>query len=96
MPLGFAFDQSACNGCKACQLACKDKHSLPIGVKWRRVVEYTGGTWSQDGDTSTPNVFSYYTSISCNHCADPICMRVCPTTAMSKASKNTAPVHKFS
>ncbi|MBO3155925.1 dimethylsulfoxide reductase subunit B [Dermatophilus congolensis] len=80
---GFAFDQSACNGCKACQIACKDKHSLPIGVKWRRVVEYTGGSWSRQGETLTPNVFSYYTSISCNHCADPICVEVCPTTAMT-------------
>ncbi|MFT0848309.1 4Fe-4S binding protein, partial [Actinomycetaceae bacterium L2_0104] len=23
---GFVFDQSLCNGCKACQVACKDKH----------------------------------------------------------------------
>ncbi|HHT40338.1 MAG TPA: 4Fe-4S binding protein, partial [Actinomyces sp.] len=22
--LGFYFDQSLCNGCKACQVACKD------------------------------------------------------------------------
>ncbi|NCD17670.1 MAG: 4Fe-4S ferredoxin, partial [Actinobacteria bacterium] len=42
---GFYFDQSRCNGCKACQIACKDKHDLPIGVNWRRVVEYSGGSW---------------------------------------------------
>ena len=87
--LGFAFDQSACNGCKACQMACKDKHSLPVGVKWRRVVEYTGGSWQRDGDTVTPNVFSYYTSVSCNHCADPICVKVCPTTAMTVRDDGT-------
>ncbi|MFZ2261387.1 anaerobic dimethyl sulfoxide reductase subunit B (iron-sulfur subunit) [Luteococcus japonicus] len=80
---GFYFDQSACNGCKACAIACKDKHDLPIGVQWRRVIEYTGGSWVQQGDTYEPKVFSYYTSISCNHCEDPICAEVCPTTAMT-------------
>lgn len=88
---GFFFDQNMCNGCKACQIACKDKHDLPVGMNWRRVIEYTGGTWStneQDG-TFTPNVFSYYTSISCNHCENPICMRVCPTTAMSRRDDGT-------
>lgn len=24
--LGFYFDQTVCTGCKACQIACKDKH----------------------------------------------------------------------
>lgn len=80
--LGFYFNQELCNGCKACQIACKDKHDTPIGVNWRRVVEYTGGSWSVNGDTFTPKVFSYYTSISCNHCENPICVQVCPTTAM--------------
>ncbi|MEL4358820.1 MULTISPECIES: DMSO/selenate family reductase complex B subunit [unclassified Luteococcus] len=80
---GFYFDQSACNGCKACAIACKDKHDLPVGVQWRRVIEYTGGGWVQQGDTYEPQVFSYYTSISCNHCEDPICAEVCPTTAMT-------------
>ncbi len=86
---GFHFDQSLCNGCKACQIACKDKHDLPIGVNWRRVVEYTGGTWQTDGNTFSPNVFSYYTSISCNHCENPVCMQVCPTTAMTQREDGT-------
>jgi len=91
--LGFYFDQSVCTGCKACQVACKDKHDLPEGVTWRRVVEYTGGSWQQDGDTMTPNVFSYYTSIACNHCEDPICVSVCPTTAMHITDEGTVDVN---
>ncbi|MCL3860737.1 DMSO/selenate family reductase complex B subunit [Actinotalea sp. K2] len=82
--LGFYLDQNYCNGCKACQTACKDKNDLPLGVTWRRVVEYSGGTWANADETLAPNVFTYYTSVSCNHCEDPICVTVCPTGAMSK------------
>ena len=90
--LGFHFDQTLCNGCKACSVACKDKHDLPVGVTWRRVAEYSGGTWQRDGNTVVPNVFSYYTSIACNHCEDPICVRVCPTTAMHVNEDGTVSV----
>lgn len=83
--LGFYFDQTKCTGCKACQIACKDKHDLPVGITWRRVVEYVGGDWSVANDGSfTPNVFAYYTSMSCNHCVDPACVTACPSTAMHK------------
>jgi anaerobic dimethyl sulfoxide reductase subunit B (iron-sulfur subunit) len=86
---GFYFDQALCTGCKACQIACKDKHDLPVGVNWRRVVEYSGGSWAVDGNTFTNNVFTYYTSISCNHCENPVCVEVCPTTAMTRREDGT-------
>ncbi|WP_424210644.1 DMSO/selenate family reductase complex B subunit [Streptomyces sp. BI20] len=82
--LGFHFNQSLCTGCKACQIACKDKHDLPQAVNWRRVAEYCGGTWQQSGETFTPSVFASYMSISCNHCEEPACVKVCPTTAMTQ------------
>ena len=87
--LGFYFDQSLCTGCKACQIACKDKHDTPVGVNWRRVVEFSGGSWQVVGDTFSPRVFAYYTSVACNHCEDPICVRVCPTTAMTVRADGT-------
>lgn len=86
---GFFFDQELCNGCKACQIACKDKHDSPIGVNWRRVVEYAGGSTTADGNTFRTSVFAYYTSIACNHCEDAICMTVCPTTAMTRREDGT-------
>lgn len=52
---GFFFDQTLCTGCKACQIACIDKHDLPTGVRWRRVIEYSGGTWQISGDTFNPS-----------------------------------------
>jgi len=80
----FYLDASACSGCKACQAACKDKHHLPIGVLWRRVYEVTGGGWTRAGETWTSDVFAYNLSLSCHHCARPICVEVCPTHAMHK------------
>ena len=82
---GFFIDTTKCTGCKTCHVACKDRSDLPLGVKWRRVYEYGGGSWSDNGDGSfAQNVFSYYTSIGCNHCSNPVCVKACPTGAMHK------------
>jgi anaerobic dimethyl sulfoxide reductase subunit B len=81
----FHLDMQICTGCKTCMVACKDKNDLGPGVRWRRVVEYTGGEWLRLPDgTVRQDVFSYYVSMSCNHCAEPICVEACPTTAMSQ------------
>jgi anaerobic dimethyl sulfoxide reductase subunit B (iron-sulfur subunit) len=82
---GFYFNANLCTGCKACQVACKDKWDLDVGVTWRRVAEYTGGNWIQDKDgTYRQDVFAYYTSLACNHCQEPPCKEVCPTQAITK------------
>jgi anaerobic dimethyl sulfoxide reductase subunit B len=83
--LAFYFDATACTGCKACQIACQDKNQLSTDVLWRRVISYSGGGWNvQEGFWFPNNVFSYAVSTACNHCQDPICAKVCPTTAISK------------
>jgi len=80
----FYLDSNSCSGCKACQVACKDKHCLEVGRLWRRVYEITGGDWLVVGDAWEPNVFAYHLSMSCNHCQRPICLEVCPTGAIHK------------
>ena len=83
MRYAFAFDAAACTGCKACQMACKDKNQLPAGVLWRRVYEVAGGGWHAAGAGWTNTVFAYNVSVACNHCADPACMPACPAGAYS-------------
>ncbi|WBA81054.1 DMSO/selenate family reductase complex B subunit [Endozoicomonas sp. GU-1] len=87
--LGFYVDTAKCTGCKTCQLSCKDENDLKVGVNWRRVYEYGGGSWLQNEDgTYAQDVFAYYTSISCNHCAKPACTKACPTGAMHKRDQD--------
>ncbi|MEJ2677653.1 MAG: dimethylsulfoxide reductase subunit B [Gemmatimonadota bacterium] len=82
--LAFYFDATACSGCKACQIACKDKQGSPLGVRWRRVYEVAGGGWRQRGAAWVHDVFAYNLSVACNHCERPICMEVCPTRAITQ------------
>ena len=83
--LGFYFDANLCTGCKACQVACKDKWDLDVGITWRRVAEYSGGEWVRNPDgTYNQDVFSYYTSEACNHCDKTLCAEGCPSNAITK------------
>lgn len=79
---GFFIDSSRCTGCKTCELACKDYKDLTPEVSFRRIYEYAGGDWQEDNGVWHQNVFAYYLSISCNHCEDPACTKVCPSGAM--------------
>ena len=75
---GFHFNGARCTGCKTCAMACKDKNDLPPELGFRNVYEYTGGSWNQEGDLWTNDVYSYYMSVACNHCDSPACVEICP------------------
>ncbi|MBR9727655.1 DMSO/selenate family reductase complex B subunit [Shewanella intestini] len=82
---GFYIDTTVCSGCKTCMVSCKDRSNVNAGLKWRRVYEMVGGSWNKQADGSfQQDVFSYYTSIGCNHCSDPACVKVCPVGAHTK------------
>lgn len=90
--MGFYFDSSACNGCKACMVACKSKNDLPVGINWRRVYEYGGGSWVPDSSDRTlmvpNNVFAYALSIACMHCDNPLCVDACPAGSLFKRDED--------
>lgn len=90
--MGFYFDASACNGCKACVIACKSKNNLPVGVTYRRVIQYVGGEWipnPTNKDLMVPsNVFAYAISSACMHCAEPLCVENCPAGALYKRDED--------
>jgi len=78
--LGFIHHNVDCIGCRACEIACKDKNGLPAGPRFRRVMYVEGGTY--------PDVFAYKVNMSCNHCAEPACLPTCPTGAIWKRQDN--------
>ncbi len=80
----FYFDATACSGCKACQVACKDKNGLEVGMLWRQVHEVSGGDWHLTGQAWTSTMYAYNVSSACNHCLKPICQEICPAKAIYK------------
>ena len=76
MSIGFYFDMSRCTGCRACQVACKDKNRLEVGTIYRNAHTFSVGSF--------PEVKCYSYSASCNHCESPACMAACPTGAIDK------------
>lgn len=76
MAIGFYFDMTRCTGCRACQVACKDKNRLEVGTLYRNAHTYSVGTF--------PQVSAYSFSGSCNHCNTPACFAACPSGAIEK------------
>jgi anaerobic dimethyl sulfoxide reductase subunit B (iron-sulfur subunit) len=72
--LGFYFDQTRCIGCRTCQIMCKDKNDLPVGIIYRQVKTFETGEYPAPG--------YYHYSWNCNHCENPACVTVCPVSAM--------------
>ena len=71
------FDADLCHGCQACEIACKQEHSLPVGPRWIHAMPY--------GPRPVGNkLVLTFKSTRCMHCARPPCMPACPVDAISK------------
>ena len=66
-------DLERCVGCQTCTAACRHANATSPAVQWRKVLDIEAGTF--------PNVSRTFVPVGCQHCADPPCMHVCPTTA---------------
>jgi len=73
---GFYFNADNCIACHACESACSEKNDLPAHLAFRAVGYVEGGTY--------PNYTRINTSMACNHCDNPVCLKGCPTRAYTK------------
>lgn len=66
-------DLERCVGCQTCTAACRHSNATSPAVQWRKVLDIEAGSY--------PSVSRVFVPVGCQHCADPPCMHVCPTTA---------------
>lgn len=75
--IGIVVDVASCHGCRACEVACKQEHDLPVGVKRMNVIttgpRMVGGRWTQS-----------WVPMRCMHCGKPACVDACPVNAITK------------
>jgi tetrathionate reductase subunit B len=70
---GMVIDLDRCVGCHTCEVVCKIENDVPLGI-WRSwVKEIEKGTY--------PDVIRAFRPTLCNHCENPICVKVCPVNA---------------
>ena len=85
-------DLRRCVGCQTCTASCKHANATPPGVQWRRVLDMEFGEY--------PDVQRAFVPVGCQHCDEPPCMEVCPTTATKQARRRhrhhrLRPVHRL-
>lgn len=76
--IGFIYNESLCINCKSCEVACQAAYLWIPDEYWRKVREIP----FEDGKPMRT------LSMSCNHCTEPACMKVCPVNAYTKRSKD--------
>lgn len=86
-------DLNRCVGCLACSVACKAMNNVPIGNYWNKVVR-VGPNPVPGGSGHWPDVYMYFLTMSCQHCENPECVKVCPTEASHIAEDGTIQVDK--
>jgi len=73
---GLVIDLKRCIGCDTCTIACKAANATSRGIIWNRVLKYETGKY--------PNSQLNFLPVTCMHCGEPECEKVCPTGATTK------------
>jgi molybdopterin-containing oxidoreductase family iron-sulfur binding subunit len=86
---GMVIDLDKCNGCQACEVACRTENNIAVGgpqaarenrtISWMRVVAKTEGEW--------PDVRTRFIPRPCMQCDRPPCTAVCPVAATTLGSE---------
>jgi molybdopterin-containing oxidoreductase family iron-sulfur binding subunit len=81
----MVIDLDRCNGCQACEIACRSENNIAVGgpgaaqegrtVFWMRVLSESHGEW--------PDVRTRFLPRPCLQCDRPPCTAVCPVRATS-------------
>ena len=89
----IATDLNRCVSCLACSVSCKIVNNIAPGAFWNKVLRI-GPNPTPGGSGHFPDVEMYYLPVTCQHCADPECVKVCPTGASHKLEDGTVQVDK--
>jgi len=74
---GILIDFDRCQGCNACEVACKQENELPVGPRLKQVL--TIGP-----EKVGRRLMTEYLPVMCMHCENPACAAACPAEAIVK------------
>ncbi|WP_305297238.1 4Fe-4S dicluster domain-containing protein [Parvibacter caecicola] len=86
-------DLNRCVGCLACSVACKTTNNVPVGSFWNKTLRI-GPNPQEGGSGDWPDVEMYFLTMQCQHCGNPECVKVCPTSASHVAGDGTVQIDK--
>ncbi|WP_080799086.1 4Fe-4S dicluster domain-containing protein [Arabiibacter massiliensis] len=89
MRKGMVIDLDACIGCQTCAVSCKVHNALPPTMWWNRVA--TLGAEVHQTAVGEPGgaLRMDFLPLSCQHCENPACEKVCPTGATYSTEDGT-------
>jgi DMSO reductase iron-sulfur subunit len=86
-------DTTRCVGCQTCVVGCKISRQVPGEGSWCKV-ETIGSNEMYRPTGKFPHPVLAFRPSLCNHCAEPACVKNCPTGAMHKDENGIVSVNQ--